>query len=48
MHGIGMCPFPGHNGQKFPCTKDVCEFWDEYEENCAIVVLVKLLRNEFK
>jgi hypothetical protein len=44
MYGTGICPFLEHD---LPCIKKACELWDEYGENCAIVLLVKLLRNEF-
>lgn len=45
MHGIGGCPFrEDSTGISALCIKSRCELWDEYENNCAINVIVKLLR----
>jgi hypothetical protein len=45
MHGAGICPFAQYATEHdLNCKKESCEWWDEYENECAINLVVRLLR----
>jgi hypothetical protein len=41
VRGSGICPF---SNPHMICEKTGCEWWDEYEHDCAINIVVRELR----